>query len=88
MTEGSRPGDFVEFTAECDGLLICAAPGGPMSPEMQDAPTELILYLRRAAPGDAKEETRPPDPLADPLVDANIQPGQNKRPGFGRVSVF
>lgn len=74
--QGSRPGDYVEFTASCDGLLICAAPGGPMLPESQDAPSELILYLRRAAPGDGKQGMAPPDPLADPLHDANIQPGQ------------
>ncbi len=72
---GSRAGDYQQFAAECDGLLICAAPGGPMSPEDQDAPTELILYVRRAAPGDPKAEIGPPDPLADPLKDINIQPG-------------
>ncbi len=73
--EGSRAGDMVDFTAECDGVLICAAPGGPMSPEAQDAPTELILYLRRADPGQGKDALGPPDPLADPLQDLNIQPG-------------
>ena len=47
----------------------------PMSPEAQDAPTEVILYLRRADPGQAKGALGPPDPLADPLQDINIQPG-------------
>ena len=75
--EGSRPGDFREFGAESDGLLICAAPGGPMSPERQDAPTEIILYIRRAAPGDGKDGIGPPDPLAEPKFDANIQPGNS-----------
>ncbi len=73
--DGSHPGDTADFTAECDGLLICAAPGGPMSPEAQNAPTELMLYVRRANPGQAKSVTAPPDPLADPLADINIQPG-------------
>ena len=73
--DGSRPGETEALTAECDGLLICAAPGGPMSPEAQNAPTELILYSRRASPGTAKDPTAPPDPLADPLQDLNIQPG-------------
>ncbi|MGB1388152.1 MAG: DUF1989 domain-containing protein [Paracoccaceae bacterium] len=72
---GSRPGDTETMTAECDGLLICAAPGGPMSPEAQDAPTELMLYIRRADPGNAKDPLGPPDPLADPLQDFNILPG-------------
>ncbi len=75
FSEGSRPGDTTSFTAECDGLLICAAPGKPMSPEAQNATTELVLYIRRADPKQAKETVGPPDPLADPLQDLNIQPG-------------
>jgi len=73
--EGSRAGDTAQFTAEVDGLLICAAPGGPMSPEAQNAPTELMVYIRRADPTMGKADLSPPDPLADPLHDANIQPG-------------
>lgn len=72
---GSRAGDTVTLTAECDGLLICAAPGGPMLPEEQNTPTELILYIRRAAPKDGKAEIGPPDPLADPVLDQTINPG-------------
>lgn len=75
LGNGSRPGESETFTAACDGLLICAAPGGPMSPDAQDAPTELILYVRRANPADAAETVGPPDPLADPLLDMNILPG-------------
>ena len=75
LGNGTRPGDSEAFTAACDGLLICAAPGGPMSPEAQDAPTELILYIRRANPSDMVETVDPPDPLADPLLDMNILPG-------------
>ena len=74
--DGSRAGDNEFLVAECDGLLICAAPGGPMRPETQAAPTELILYIRRADPKAAKEAVGPPDPLADPLQDINIQPGE------------
>ena len=76
FAEGSTPGETAQFTAECDGLLICAAPGGPMLPEAQNAPTELMLYVRRSDPGLAKSSATPPDPLADPLLDHNIQPGQ------------
>ena len=75
FAEGSRPGDMASFTAACDGLLIAAAPGGPMEPDQQDTPTELILYIRRANPGQGKGGLAPPDPLADPLQDFNIQPG-------------
>ena len=75
FAEGSRAGDYEEFVAQTDGLLIVAAPGGPMSPENQDTPTELVLYVRRADPAVGKSDLDPPDPLADPLQDFNIQPG-------------
>ncbi|MEM9032643.1 MAG: DUF1989 domain-containing protein [Pseudomonadota bacterium] len=78
FSEGSRPGDTETMTVQADGLLICAAPGGPMTPEAQNAPTELVLYIRRADPAMAKDALQPPDPLADPLLDLNIQPGQAK----------
>ena len=73
--EGSRAGEMETFYASCDGLLIVCAPGAPMEPERQDVPTELILYVRRANPGEGKGGMAPPDPLANPLVDMNIQPG-------------
>ena len=76
--EGARAGDSVDFHVDCDGLLIIAAPGGPMSAEAQNPPTELAAYIRRADPKAAKSVTTPPDPLADPLVDINIQPGHAK----------
>ncbi len=78
FTNGSRAGDMETFFAVCDGLLIVAAPGEPMQPEEQDAPSEVVLYIRRAEPADAKAHLRPPDPLADPSQDINIQPGEAK----------
>ncbi|APX25683.1 MAG: aminomethyltransferase [Rhodobacteraceae bacterium] len=74
--EGSRPGDSAQFTAGGDGLLVVAAPGGPMAPDAQDAPTELLLYIRRADRRNFKGAHPPPDPLADPLTDRNIRPGE------------
>ena len=74
--QGSRPGDMATFHVECDGMIILAAPGGPMTPDAQNPPSELILYIRRANPGQAKGGHQPTDPLADPLVDINIQPGE------------
>jgi len=73
---GSRPGDMATFHAAADGLLIVCAPGGPMAPEEQNPPTEIILYVRRANPRPGKGGLTPPDPLADPLADLNIQPGK------------
>ncbi len=75
FTEGSNAGDMATFVAQCDGLLLVAAPGGPMRPDCQDAPSELILYVKRSTPGHGKPEIGPPDPLADPLLDFNILPG-------------
>ncbi|OHV72567.1 DUF1989 domain-containing protein [Ensifer sp. LCM 4579] len=74
--EGSRPGDYVSFTSSCDGLLIVCAVGGVMEPHEQWAPTEVVLYVRRSNPDRAREDLAPPDPLADPLLDLNIQPGE------------
>lgn len=74
--EGSNAGDFASFVASCDGMLIVCAPGGAMEPHEQWAPTEVVLYVRRANPGKAKGGFAPPDPLADPLADFNIQPGE------------
>ncbi|MFA3916625.1 DUF1989 domain-containing protein [Ruegeria hyattellae] len=75
FSDGSRPGDMAHFVAESDGLLIVAAPGEAMRPEEQNPPTEIILYVQRAAPGLQKPDIGPPDPLADPLHDINIHPG-------------
>ncbi len=76
--KGARAGDTEVFHAACDGLLIAAAPGGPMRPDAQDTPTELILYIKRANPGQGKVDIVAHDPLADPLQDINIQPGNAK----------
>ncbi|WP_171173189.1 DUF1989 domain-containing protein [Ruegeria sp. HKCCD8929] len=75
FSEDARPGDMETYVAHSDGLVILAAPGGPMDPTKHNPPTELILYVRRNAPGAAKQEIGPPEPLSDPLQDFNIQPG-------------
>ncbi|MCB2152855.1 MAG: aminomethyltransferase, partial [Rhodobacteraceae bacterium] len=48
--DGSKPGDVASFTASVDGLLIVCAAGGPMEPQDHWAPTEVVLYVRRAVP--------------------------------------
>lgn len=73
---GSRAGESETFQAQCDGLLIVAAPGEPMAPDSQATTTEIVLYVRRANPRALKTRRDPPPPLADPLTDFNIQPGQ------------
>lgn len=76
--EGSRAGDMETFHATCNGLLIVCAPGAAMAPDDQNPPTEIVLYVRRAKPAIGKISRPPPDPLAEPLVDINIQPGEAK----------
>jgi len=73
--EGSNSGDNVDFFASSDGLLIVSAPGEKMLPQAQNGSTELIVYVRRSNPGEGKGGLAPPDPLADPILDLNIQPG-------------
>jgi aminomethyltransferase len=72
---GSRPGELATFESQVDGLLIVTAKGGPMAPNAQNPPTEITLYIRRAATPDIDGALTPPDPLADPVLDVNIQPG-------------
>ncbi len=73
--EGSKAGDFESYVASSDGLLIACAAGEPMEPHEQWAPTEVALYIRRANPSNEQVAHLPPEPLADPLMDFNIQPG-------------
>ena len=73
--KGSNSGDSVDFFASSDGLLIISAPGEVMLPEAQNAPTELVVYIRRSKPSEGKGGMAPPDPIADPILDLNIQPG-------------
>lgn len=75
LGDGSRPGDSATFAAESNGLLLVAAPGGPMAVDEQTPPTEIIAYVRRATPSPPNATRQPPAPLADPLTDFNIQPG-------------
>ncbi len=74
--EGSRAGEMQVFFANTDGLLIVCAVGEAMLPENNNTPTEIILYLRRQNPAEAKDVLVAPDPLAEPLLDENILPGQ------------
>ncbi len=72
--EGSRPGETWRGTASDAGVLIVAAPGGRMEPDGSDPPSEIALYVRRARPADDARR-RPPPPLAEPLLDFNLEPG-------------
>ena len=73
--QGSNAGEMHTVHASTDGLLLVCSVGKPMMPEAQNAPTELILYIRRANKGKEPTVLLPPDPLADTQLDFNIQPG-------------
>lgn len=74
----SKPGEMRTFTAERDGLLLLSALADDMRPHQQNTATDLILYIRRVSPLLQNLPTAVADPLADPLMDLNIQPGQAK----------
>lgn len=73
--DGSRAGELRSFTADARAVLLIGAPGGPMAADAQNPPTELVAYVKRARRRNRKPNLAAPDPLADPLFDQNIQPG-------------
>lgn len=73
--DASRAGESVSFVATAPATLVASAPGGPMPVDEQSAPSEIVLYVRRESRSNVKPADGPPSPLAEPLVDINIQPG-------------
>ena len=73
--DGSRAGDMETLHAGSGGTLVIGAIGKAMSPHDHDTPTELTVYICRASRTTRKMRLDPPDPLADPLIDVNILPG-------------
>ena len=76
FAEGSVAGAAETMHAQTDGLLIVCCVGDYMAPDAQDTMTDLVVYIKRANPGLAKDGRAPADPLADPIQDINIQPGE------------
>ncbi|MFG1180337.1 DUF1989 domain-containing protein [Xanthobacter versatilis] len=58
----------VVLTARREVLVVVAAPGGPMAPDGQDAPTDIEVTVTRA-PGN---ERPLPEPLAEPTLDLRV----------------
>lgn len=67
----SRAGDEETVSVTGGGILIVAAPGGPMRVDAHDAPSELVVFLTRASAGDSATEALP-EPLAEPRLDFRI----------------
>ncbi len=68
----ARAGDSAELVCSADGVLVVAAPGGPMSPHEQNPPTELLLFIERRDPAQSDPDHQLPEPLADPKQDFRI----------------
>jgi aminomethyltransferase len=78
FAEGSVAGQIASFMADADGLLIVCAAGGDMEAHEQWAPTEVVLFIKRKTWRVLKGASFAPPPMADTLVDINIQPGEAK----------
>lgn len=74
----STAGECRSVTVAAGGLLCIAAPGGPMRPDAQDVPTDILLFIERQQSRGSAEPRQAPVPLAEPLLDENIQPGNAK----------
>ena len=68
----SSSGASAELTMALDGLLIVAAPGGPMDAELQNTATAIEVWIARARRIRTYEEQLP-EPMADPLQELRIK---------------
>ena len=76
----AKPGTRRLMSVSGKGYLLVGAPGldanHPMRPEDQNPPTDIAVYIKRAQPFlTEKGRLPPPPPLADPLLDQTIEPG-------------
>ena len=59
-------------TAQRDGVLVIAAPGGPMLPDGQDTATPIGVEIQRAKVRGVGHYQLP-DPLAEPILDLRVK---------------
>ncbi len=69
--EWSRAGAAAAFAARQPVTCIVAAPGGVMSVDQDNPPSDLVVEVRRIRPRPPGEPRLPP-PLADPLLDLRV----------------
>jgi len=69
--EWSPAGAAAAFTALQAVTCVVAAPGGVMSVDQDNPPSDLTVEIRRARPR-RRSEPRLPPPLADPLLDLRV----------------
>ena len=73
---GTQPGQLDTFFSSQTGMLIVALPGSPMLPWEQSTLTEIALYVKRSRPAGELPQLTAPSPLAEPIIDSNILPGE------------
>ena len=73
--EDSRAGELRSLTVTTGGLLIVAAVASPMNVHEQDTATDVVLFIERIKVRSPGERRGPAEPLADMLLDENVQPG-------------
>jgi aminomethyltransferase len=69
--EWSPAGASACFAADQPVTAIVAAPGGPMSVDEHNPPSDLLIEIRRMRPREPGEPRLPP-PLADPVLDLRV----------------
>ena len=74
----SNAGELRSVTVMSGGLLCIAAPGGPMSAHEQNVPSDVVVFIERVSVRQVGDTLHAPAPLAEPLFDENIQPGEAK----------
>ena len=70
----STPGESKELEAQVSGTLVVVAPGLPMQVDSHNPVSDIILFVKRVAPFE-KNIVEIAAPLANPLQDFNIKPG-------------
>jgi aminomethyltransferase len=69
--DDTPPGAEARFCAVREAFVLIAAPGGPMLIDDQDPPTDLLVFLRRAATKGLTGVSLP-EPLAEPRLDFRV----------------
>ena len=71
LAEGNPAGTRATATSQVDTVCVIAAPGSDMSPTGGNPPTDLVMFVHRAALP-TESELFLPRPLADPTQDFRI----------------
>ena len=71
FSQGSAAAETVWMTASADVVCVIGVPGGDMSPEDQNTPTDIIAFIHRTAPPAPGLQILP-TPLADQNQDLRI----------------